>query len=152
MGWGEFIEKRLVKIRNIYNALRKIYHTIPVEKRHIRKQLFCAFGSPHFFWLFSTWFFYTENQMQKIEQMYCACIRLINNLWGWNDHMTLIISQEKSLLDHLYAYWQKFTKHLIESPEGNEYREIWEAYLISKAPDEKFYKTIGVRKNNFMNR
>ena len=117
------------------------------------KKLFCAFALPHFFWLFSTWFFYTENQTRKIEHMYCAGIRLINNLWGLNDHMTLVISQEKYLLDHVYVYWQKFTRHLIESSEGNEYRETWEAYLISKAPDEKFYKSVGVRKNNFfMNR
>jgi hypothetical protein len=49
--------------------------------------------------------------------------KLINNLWGWNDHLTLVLAREKSLLDYVYDYWQKFMKHLNESPEGNEYRE-----------------------------
>ena len=140
----EFIEKCLAKIRNIYNALREKciiqYHL----KKDIRKKLFCAFALPYFFWLFST-----ENQMRKIEHMYCAGIRVINNLWGWNEHVTLDISQEKSFLDHLYVYWQKFTKQLIESPEGNKHRETSEACLISKSPEENFYKSIGVRKTNF---
>ena len=48
----------------------------------------------------------------------------------------------------------KCTSCYILSPDLQwKYREIWEAYLISKTPDENFHKTIGVRKNNpFMNR
>ncbi len=43
--------------------------------------------------------------------------------------------------------------HLNESPEGSGYRETWEAYLISTAPDISFYKSMGIRKNNlFINR
>jgi hypothetical protein len=153
MGWGSFITKRLTKIRNIYNALRKMYRTIPPEENKIRKKLFCAFALPHFFWLFSTWFYFTENQKLKIEHVYCSGIRLINNIWGWNDHVTLVLAREKSLLDYVYDYWKKFMKHLNESPEGNEYRETWEAYLICKTPDRSFYKDMGLRKNNFfMNR
>jgi hypothetical protein len=46
------------------------------------------------------------------------------------------------LLNYVYDYWQKFMKHLNESPEGNEYRETWEAYLICKTPDRILLKNM----------
>jgi hypothetical protein len=149
MGWGDFIKKRLSKIRNIYSALRNMFRVIPIEKYVIRKKLFCAFALPHFFWLFSTWFFYTENQKQEIEHLYCAGLRLIYNLWGWNDYVTLVLAQDKSLLDYVYDYWMKFMKHLNESSEGNGYRETWEAYLICKSSDKRLYNSMGLRTDNF---
>lgn len=144
---------RLTKIRNTYGALKTIYKKIPLENIHIRKKIFCAFALPHFIWLFATWFYYTEKQKQEIEHLYCAGIRIVYNLGRWNDHVTLVLAQDKSLLDYLFDYWKKFIKHLNESPEGNEYREIWEAYMIINSTDKNFYKSMGLRRNNFfMNR
>jgi hypothetical protein len=40
-------------------------------------------------------------------------------------------------------------KHLNESPEENRYRQPYEAYLICKSPNRSFYKSMGLRKNNF---
>jgi len=57
--------------------------------------------------------------------------------------------REKSPLDYVYDYYQKFMKHLNESPEGKEYIETWEAYLICKKQDGSLCKSIGFRKNNF---
>jgi hypothetical protein len=85
---------------------------IPPEESQIRKNLFCAFALPHFFWLFSIWLYFTEKQKHKIQHVYCSGIRLINNLWRWNNHVTLSLAREKSLLHYVYDYWQKFTKHL----------------------------------------
>ena len=153
MGWGLFITKRIAKIRNIYFALKKMYRTIPVDKIKIRKKLFCAFALPHFCWLFVTWFFFTENQRQKIEHLFCAGIRLVPSLWGWDHTVTLILAREKSLLDDVYDYWKKRIKHIMESPEGKECRETWEAYLICSSQDKSLYKSMELRSNNrFMNR
>jgi hypothetical protein len=43
-------------------------------------------------------------------------------------------------------------KHLIDSPERNEYRETWKAYLIYKTSDRSFYKSMDKKKTFFMNR
>ncbi len=74
-----------------------------------------------FFWLFANWCVFTEKQKQKIEHLYCAGIRLIHNLWGWNVYVTLVLARDKSLLDYMYDDWNKLMRHLIESPEGNGY-------------------------------
>jgi hypothetical protein len=130
-----------------------MYRLIPIEKYLIRRKHFCAFALPHFCWLFVTRFFFTDKQKQEIDHLYCTGIRLTYNLWGWNDFVTLVLAQDRSLLDYVYDYWRKFMKHLNESPEGSEYRETWESYLISTPPDKGFYKSMGIRKNNFfMNR
>jgi hypothetical protein len=153
MGWGPFIQTRLLKIRNIYSALRIMFRTIPIEKYGIRRKLFCAFALPHFLWLFVTWFYFTEKQRQEIEHVYCTGLRIIHNMWGWNDHVTLVLAKDRSLLDYVYDYWEKFMKHLNMSPEASGYRETWEAYLIATSPDKSFYKSMGLRSNNFfMNR
>jgi hypothetical protein len=81
---------------------------------------------------------------------------LIYNLWGWNDYVTLVLAQDRSLLDYVHDYWKKFMKHLNESPEGSGYRETWEAYPISMEPDKSFYKSMGIlslmsHKMNFPN-
>ena len=31
----------------------------------------------------------------------------------------IVLMQEKSLLDYVYDYWQKFMRHLNEFPEGS---------------------------------
>ena len=82
---------------------------------------------------------FQRKKNQEIEHVYCAGIRLIYNLRGWNDYVTLVLSHQKSLLDYVYDYWKRFMKHLNESPEGNECRETWEAYLICQISDKSFY-------------
>jgi len=70
------------------------------------------------FWLFVVWFFFAEKQKHEIEHIYCAGIRLIYNLWEWNDYVTLVLPQDKSLNVYVYDYWKKFMKSLNESPNG----------------------------------
>jgi len=112
MSWGPFIQTRLLKIRNIYSALRIMFRTIPIEKYGIRRKLFCAFALPHFLWLFVTWFYFMEKQRQEIEDVYCTGLRIIHNLWEWNDHVTLVLAKDRSLLDYVYDYWKKFMKSI----------------------------------------
>jgi hypothetical protein len=100
-------------------------------------------------WLFAIWFFFTEKQKRHIEHTYCAGIRIVYNLWGWDDYVTLVLARDKTMLDYVFNYWRKFMGHLSTSPEGHEYRETWEAYLISKTTDKTLYKSMGLRKNNF---
>ncbi|CAF4300227.1 unnamed protein product [Rotaria sp. Silwood2] len=149
MGWSPLIKKRLDKIRNIYSALRKMFRVIPLEQYNIRRKLFCSFALPHFLWLFVTWFYFTENQRKDIEHVYCTGLRLIHNLWGWNDYTTLVLAKDRSLFDYVYDYWERFMKHLSTAPEASGYRETWEAFLISTSPDRSVYKSMKLRKNNF---
>jgi hypothetical protein len=80
LGWENFINIRLRKIISIYNGLRNLFYTIPKAEIKIRRKLFSAYALPHFFWLFATWFFYTEKQQANIEHVYCSGIRLVYNL------------------------------------------------------------------------
>ena len=149
MGWGPYIRGRVMKIRNIYTALRRMFRTIPSERYKIRNKLFCAFAFLHFVWLFVTWFYFTETQRQEIEHIYCTGLRLIYDLREWNDFATLVLARERSILDYVYDYWDKFMKHLNESSEGNEYRQTWDAYLNHIVADKRIYNSMGLRKNNF---
>ena len=65
LGMGENIDTRLRKVRSSYRALRLICRPVPKSETKIRRNLFCAFSLPHFSWLFSTCFYYTEKQRQK---------------------------------------------------------------------------------------
>jgi hypothetical protein len=48
LGWGEYIAHRIGRIRNIYNALRILFHRIPLSLIKSRRILFFAFALPHF--------------------------------------------------------------------------------------------------------
>ena len=73
---------------------------------------------PHFIWLFPIWFFFTDKQRRDIEHVYISGVRLVFSLRNWDDISTLILSQEKSLLDHLFSYWSKFCIHLEKSHDA----------------------------------
>jgi len=109
--------------------------------------LFCAHSLPHFIWLFSTYFYYTEKQQQKIEHVYLTGIRMVYSLWGYDDLTTLTLSREYTLRDYLCRYWVRFQKHLDVSPEANSYRQTWTAYLIATAPSGLYYRSCGFRRN-----
>ncbi|CAM4791024.1 unnamed protein product [Rotaria magnacalcarata] len=130
LGWGNFVNNRLKKVRNIYAGLKKMLKAIPKDEIKIRKRLFCAYALPHFIWLFATWFFYTEKQKATIEHVYGTGIRIIYNMWGWDDLTTLAITQEFSLRDYIYKYWVKFEKHLEQSLEAVLYQQTWTAFLL----------------------
>jgi hypothetical protein len=98
LGWGKYIKSRIIKIRNIYCALKQLYRRIPISLVYIRKRIFCAYALPHFIWLFATWFFYTENQQNEIEHVYASGLRIVYGLWGWEDYTVLALSREKLLL------------------------------------------------------
>jgi hypothetical protein len=61
----------------------------------------------------------------------------------------MIISQEKSLYDYIYPYWNVFVSHLERSNEATQYQQTWTAYLAVKSPEKLWYKNMGFRKNNF---
>jgi len=63
----------------------------------MRRRIFLAFSLPHFIWLFSTWFLFTEKQQQIINSTYLSGIKIVYGLYGWDDISTLIVSQEKTL-------------------------------------------------------
>jgi hypothetical protein len=104
LGWGIYINTRIARIRNIYCGLKKLYHSISREDIPTRRLLFLTFALPHFIWLFSLWFLFTENQKKGIEHVYVSGIRLVYSLWGWEDLTTLILAREKTLNDYIYNY------------------------------------------------
>jgi hypothetical protein len=77
LGWGFFINERIRKIRKIYKALGIMFRTIPLYLTTLRRKLFLAYALPHFCWLFCCWFYYSENQMKKIEHVYYSGLRIV---------------------------------------------------------------------------
>jgi len=153
LGWGRYINSRVAKIRNTYNALKQIYRQIPIKLIDIRRRLFYAFALPHCIWLFITWFYFSEKQQNEIEHLYASGLLIVYGLWGWDDYTVFVLSREKTLMDYLYTYWLKLKKHLDTAHEALEYRQTWEAYLIATAPNHSHYKSMGFRKNSiFPNR
>lgn len=148
LGWGQFISERLKKIRNIYNALNIIFRSIPLSSTTLRRKIFLAYALPHFCWLFCTWFHYTDNQRKLIEHVYCTGIRIVYALKGWDDITTLILTREKNLLDYLYGYWYRLSKHLESAPDALSFQQSWKAYEIIKSPDTSWIKSMGFRRNS----
>jgi hypothetical protein len=77
LGWGTYIKTRVLKIRNIYNALKQLFRQIPIKLIGIRRKRFYAFALPHFIWLFITWFYFTENQQNELEHLYPLGLRIV---------------------------------------------------------------------------
>ena len=77
--------------------------TNSVETNDIRKKIFYAFALPHFMRLFVAWFYYTDSQ-QKIEHLHASGLRIVYNLWGWDDFNIYVTTREKTRLDYLYSY------------------------------------------------
>ena len=153
LGWGNFINERIKKIRKVYRGMRILFYTIPKSKIELRKRIFSAFAMPHFIWLFPMWFFYTDKQRRYIEHVYCSGIKCIFALYNWDDETILTLSREKSLLDHLYSYWSKFSTHLELSPDALVFQQTWQAYKIIVTPDNSWYKSMGFnRRSRFLNR
>lgn len=112
----------------------------------IRRRLFYAFTLPHFIWLFITWFYFSEKQQNEIEHLYATGVRIVYELWGWDDYTVFVLSTDKTLMDYLYTYWLRLKKHLDTAHEGLEYQQGWEAYLIATVPDHIHYKSMDFRK------
>jgi hypothetical protein len=119
LGWGKFIDDRLKKVRQSYNGLRKIFHTIPKNEIKMRRKLFLAFSLPQFIWLFCCFFHFTEKQKEKIEHVFGTGLRLVYSLWGYDDLATLALSRDLSLRDYLYKYWLRFQNHLDTASEAD---------------------------------
>lgn len=153
LGWGKYIDQKLKKIRIIYNAMKILFYKIPKKEIAIRRKIFFAFALPHFMWLISTWFFFTEKQQNQINSMYTFGIKIVYGMIGWDDITTQILSQEKTFHDFIYTYWCKFDIHLERSLEAIQYQHTWTAFQIVATYDKSSYKTLGYRKNNkFINR
>ncbi|CAF1548972.1 unnamed protein product [Adineta ricciae] len=149
LGWGNYINERLRKIRNIYKGLRQIYQTISTEHIDVRRKIFLAYALPHLCWLFSTWFYFTERQQRSIEHVYCTGIRLTYSIYGWDDITTLILSQEKSLRDYLYSYWTRLCSHLEKASEAVNFQQSWKAFQILTGHDTDWRRNIDLGKNNW---
>ena len=104
---------------------------------------------PHLIWLFSTWFFYTEAQRRLIEHVYCSGIKQVYSLRNWDDETVLILSREKSLLDHLYSYWTRFSTHLELSPDALCFQQTWQACKTIISSDKSWYRCMGFSKRSF---
>ena len=153
LGWGKYINLKLKKVRIIYNAMKILFYKIPKKDIATRRRIFFAFALPHFLWLISTWFFYTERQQNQINSTYMTGIRIVYGLIGWDNTTTQIISQEKTLYDCIYSYWCKFSLHLERSIEAFQYQNTWTAHLIITSYESSSYKILGFRKDNkFINR
>jgi hypothetical protein len=148
IGWGIYIQARMKKIRKIYHALSIIFKKIPVGLIHLRRKLFFAYALPHFIWLFSCWFFFTEIQQRKIEHVYCSGLKLTYNMKQWDDLTVYALAKEFTLTDYLFKYWLKFIKHLEISPEAHQYQLTFNAYLFAKSPQRCWYLSMGMRKNS----
>jgi hypothetical protein len=135
LGWGNFITERIGKIRKVYRGMRILFYTIHKENIRMRKRIFSAFAMPHFLWLFPTWFFCTDKQRRYVEHVYSSGIKCVFSLLKWDDETALILSREKSLLDHLYSYWSKFNIHLEKSPNALVFQQTWQIYKILTSSD-----------------
>jgi hypothetical protein len=142
------------RIQNSRNsATAGFFYTRPKSNIKIRKRIFSAFAMPHLIWMFPMWFIFTEKQQQYIEHVYCSGIRLTYALSKWDDETTLILSREKSLRDHIYSYWCKFSAHLESAPDALCLQQSWQAFKIITSPDPRWYKNLGFnRRNRFLNR
>ncbi|CAM4867060.1 unnamed protein product [Rotaria socialis] len=148
LGWGSYIDNKLRKIRNTYNAMKILFLNIPKKETSLRRKIFLAFSLPHFIWLITTWFFFSENQKQKINKTYIAGLRIVYGVYGWNEFTTLILCQEKTLLDYIFSYWSKFSLHLDKSLEATSYQHTWTAFQTLNKLDKSQYKNLGFRKNS----
>jgi hypothetical protein len=97
VGWGLYIQQRVAKIRNIYCALRKLFKRIPKNNIKNRRLLFLTFALPHFIWIITLWFFFSDKQRQDIGKVYYTGIRLTYCIWGWDEHTTMILNRERSI-------------------------------------------------------
>lgn len=153
LGWGKYIQDRVTTIRRIYKGLKLILKKIPLKLISQRRKVFLAYALPHFCWLFSTWFYFTENQQKYIDHVYCSGIRMVYVLHGWDDTTTMILSREKSLYDYIYTYWIKLSFHLERSQEALSFQQSWQAFNIITSNNKSWYKSMGFRKNSkFPNR
>ena len=77
LGWGYYIRDRLKTIRKIYYAMKIIFRSTRRNDVKIRRRIFLAYTLPHFLWLACTWFYYTSNQKELIEHVYCKGLRIV---------------------------------------------------------------------------
>jgi hypothetical protein len=153
LGWDKYINERLKIITRIHRALRMIFRTINKNETKIRKKLFYAYALPHYIWLFTTWFFFTQNQKERIEHKFCTGLRIVHGLYNWDDLATLVIAREKSIYDYLFTYWRKLVRHLMTSPEALAFQQGWNAYLLLTDVNKCWTRELGFRINSrFFNR
>jgi hypothetical protein len=148
LGWGNYINERLKIIRKIYNGLRQIFRTIPIDHIAIRRRVFLAYALPHFCWLFCSWFYFTENQQRNINHVFCTGLRIVYALRGWDDITTMILSREKSLHDYIFSYWSRLSVHLEKAADALSFQQSWQAFKIATSPDKTWYRSMGFRKNS----
>ena len=148
LGWSNFINERVRRIRNVYQGMKIAYRTITRTEIKARRTIFSAFAMPHFQWLMGVWFFFTEKQKQYIQHVYCTGLRLVFSLSHWDDETTLVLCQMKTLADHVHVYWSRFIVHLEQSPDAVCFWKTWCAYHIAQETERGWSKELGLRKGN----
>ena len=153
LGWDKYINERLKIITKVHTAMKTTFRTIGKKKTKIRKKIFYAYALPHYIWLFTTWFFFTEKQKERIELKFCTGWRIVYGLYNWDDLTTLVITKEKTIYDFLCVYWRKLVSHLMTSPEALRFQQNWNAYLLLTDVNKCWTRELGFRMNNrFYNR
>ena len=79
MGWSYFIRARIMKVRNIYYELRRMFRAIPIEKYYVRKKLSCICAASLLLVIRNVAPFHREAKTRN--RTYCKNLRLIYNLW-----------------------------------------------------------------------
>jgi hypothetical protein len=80
--------------------------------------------------------------------MYCTGLRIVHNLYAWDDYTTLVLSKEKSLYDYLFSYWRRLMNHLLSANEALAFQLNWSAYLFITSNEENWWSNLGFRKNS----
>ena len=133
--------------------MKTTFRTIGKKEMKIRKKIFYAYVLPHYIWLFTTWFFFTEKQKERIEHKFCTGWRIVYGLYNWDDLTTLVITKEKTIYDFLFVYWRKLVSHLMTSSEALTFQQNWNAYLLLTDVNKCWTRELGFRMNNrFYNR
>ena len=148
IGWEKYINERLKMVCKTYAAMRSLFRTITRNNILIRRKIFLAHALPHFIWLFSTRFYYTERQKERISNKYCSGIRIAYGIPRWDDLTTLVITREKSIYDYVYKYWKRLINHLLFSDEALAFQTNWLAYLHIKSPDRSWWSASSFRKSS----
>lgn len=119
----------------------------------IRRKILLSYAVPHLLWLACAWLHYRETEGIDRKHILCTGLKIVYNLYYWDDFTTLVITREKSLRDYLFLYWRKFMSHLLTVDEAVAFRMTWNAYLVTTSPDKSWLGSMGFRSNSkFSNR
>ena len=62
--------------------MRMVFHNTPRNEYARRRRIFLEFSMPHFIWLTSTWFHFSETQKQRINESFINGLKIVYRLYG----------------------------------------------------------------------